>query len=389
MTLAQTGNYPRWLTETQIKNGFEITNPTSIGQISALDEAGNPVFTGTYPITEKSVGQTLFLINNWNGDWAANTQQYVPSNFTGGFIEKMEKDLKENPSNKAAWQQDVQFDFVEVTEENWQPLASLVNRGLIINLGSASTAANIWFASKYALQQCKMEQPENAFSLRVPTVGSASNMAYLLATSIFGLQNTYPSEEAFNNQMANLGYTSFTERMNYILENLIGDVNQTSWTNAQAGTAGIRVFSQDVLNSVVYNGYCSLSPSMAGYQSGDSMGVTLNALGSGISNPFISAVSTATLGSNWAWNAGITYNEINSVGLSYDVWASNSAFLQAVQSGNLLLWNKNVVVPSSNTIEDLAAQTTPYTGAYTGAFPVLPSSSSSFVPGSPSHLGKG
>jgi hypothetical protein len=373
MTLAQTGNYSRWLTKTQIKNGFEITNPTSIGQISALDEAGNPTFTGTYPITEKSVGQTLFLINNWNGDWATNTQQYVPSNFTGGFIEKMEKDLKENPGNKTVWGTDVQFAFQEITEENWQPLASLVNRGFIINLGAASTAANIWFAEKYAIQQCKMEQPENAFSLRVPTVGSASNMAYLLATSIFGLQNKYPSEEAFNNQMSNLGYSSFTERMNYILENLIGDVSQASWTNAQNGTGGIRVFSQEVLNEVVYNGYCSTSPSDAGYQSGDSMGVTLNALGSGISNPFISAVSTATLGSNWAWNAGITYNEINSVGLAYDVWASNSAFLNAVQSGNLLLWNKNVTVPSSNTIEDLVAQTTPYTGTYTGAFPVLPS----------------
>jgi hypothetical protein len=61
------------------------------------------------------------------------------------------------------------------------------------------------------------------------------------------------------------------------------------------------------------------------------------------------------------------------VGLAYDVWASNSAFLSAVQNGNLLLWNKNVVVPSSETIEDLVAQTTPYTGTYTGAFPVLPS----------------
>lgn len=373
MTLAQTGNYSRWLTKPQIKNGFEIVNPTSIGQISSIDEAGNPVFTGTSPITEKSVGQTLFLINNWNGDWAKNTQQYVPSTFTGGFIEKMEKDLKENPSNKAIWEQDVQFDFIEITGENWQPLASLVNRGLIICLGSAATAANLWFGGKYALQQCKMEQPENAFSLRVPTVGSASNMAYLLSTSIFGLQNRYPSEEAFDTQMANLGYTSFTERMNYILENLIGDVNQASWTNAQAGTSGIRVFSQEVLNDVVYNGYCSTSPSEAGYQSGDFMTVTLNALGSGISNPFISAVSTATLGSNWAWASGTTYNEINSVGLAYDVWASNSAFLSAVQNGNLLLWNKNVVAPSSNTIEDLTAQATPYTGTYTGAFPVLPS----------------
>lgn len=373
MTLAQTGNYSRWLTKTQIKNGFEIVNPTSIGQISALDEAGNPVFTGTSPITEKSVGQTLFLVNNWNGDWAKNTKQYVPSNFTGGFIEKMEKDSKENPANKTAWQQDVQFDFIEITEENWQPLASLVNRGLIINLGSAATAANLWFAGKYALQQCKMEQPENAFSLRVPTVGSASDMAYLLATSIFGLQNRYPSQEAFDNQMANLGYASFTERMNYILESLIGEVNQASWTNAQAGTRGIRVFSQEVLNEVVYNGYCSTSPSEAGYQSGDFMTVTLNALGSGISSPFISAVSTATLGSNWAWASGTTYNEINSTGLAYDVWASNSAFLSAVQSGNLLLWNKNVTVPSSETIEDLVAQTTPYTGTYTGAFPVLPS----------------
>ena len=383
MTLAQTGNYSRWLTKTQIKNGFQVVNPTSIGQISALDKAGNPVFTGTYPITAKNVGQTLFLINNWKGDWAKNTQQYVPSNFTGGFIEKMEKDLKENPTNKTAWQQDVQFTFTEITEENWQPLSSLVNRGLIICLGSAATSANLWFAGKYALQQCKMEQPENAFSLRVPTVGSASNMAYLLSTSIFGLQNKFPTQEAFDNQMANLGYTSFTERMNYILENLIEDVNQTSWTNAQAGTSGIRVFSQEVLNEVVYNGYCSTSPSEAGYQSGDFMTVTLNALGSGISNPFISAVSTCTLGSNWAWATGTTYNEINSTGLAYDVWASNSAFLSAVQSGNLLLWNKNVVAPSSNTIEDLTAQSTPFTGASTGAFPVLPSSTSTSTPPSP------
>lgn len=383
MTLAQTGNYSRWLTDAQIKNGFEIVNPTSMGQISALDEAGNPVFTGTSPITEKSVGQPLFLINNWNGDWANNTKQYVPSLFTGGFIEKMEKDLKENPTEKTAWQQDVQFDFVEITEENWQPLSTLVNRGLIICLGSAITSANLWFAEKYAIQKCQMEQPENAFSLRVPTAGSSTDMAYLLATSIFGLQNQYPSQSTFDQEMKNLGYTSFIDRMNYILENLIGDVSQTSWTNAQAGTQGIRVFSQDVLNSVVYNGYCSTSPENAGFSSGDDMTVTLNALGSGISNPFVNAVSNATLGSNWAWLSETNYQSIDSTGLPYDVWASNEAFLSAVESGTLLLWNKNVTVPSTNTIADLVAQTTPYTGTYTGAFPVLPSSNG-FV-----KLGKG
>ncbi|MBQ9794531.1 MAG: hypothetical protein IJW34_06255 [Clostridia bacterium] len=114
MTLAQTGNYSCWLTETQIRNGFQLTNPTSMGNISAIDKAGNLVFSGTSPITENSIGQTVTLLNNWNGDWANNTKPYVPATFKGDFIEEMEKDLKENPANASIWQESVQIGMVTI-----------------------------------------------------------------------------------------------------------------------------------------------------------------------------------------------------------------------------------------------------------------------------------
>ena len=374
MTLEQTGNYSRWLTETQIRNGFQLANPTSMGSISAIDKAGNPEFKGYFPITAADIGKTVSLLNNWNGDWAKNTKPYMPASFKGGFLEEMEKDLKENPGQPSIWQEAVQVGIVEITEENWQPLASLVDSGLIICLGSGLGGFENWLMDRFVVQQAKMEQPENAFSFRVPTVGSSTDMAYLLASSIFGLGNMFPSQTAFDTQMSSLGHSTFTERMNYIFTSLIGDVSQATWTNVQSQTQGIKVFSQEVLETVVYHGYCSTSPENAGYSAGDLMKVTLNALGSGVSSPFISAVSTANIGSNWAWPSSTSYESIPTTQISYDVWASNSAFLLAVENGSLLLWNKDIAVPSSDTIADLVAQTTPYSGTNTGAFPVLPSS---------------
>lgn len=376
MTLAQTGNYSRWLTETQIRNGFKLNNPTTMGQISGFDEKGNLEFKGYFPITESDIGKTATFINNWNGDWAENTKAYVPSTFKGGFIEKMEKDLKENPGHPFIWQEAIQLGMVEITEENWQPLSTLVNRGLIICLGPGGGGLENWMMDRFVIQQGKLEQPENAFSLRFSTVGSSTDMAYLLATSIFGLANTFPSQTAFDTQMRDLGYSTFTEKMNYIFTSLIGDVSQATWTNVQSQTQGIKVFSEEVLEKVVYNGYCSTSPESAGYSSGDLMRVTLNALGSEISSPFIAPVSTSNIGSNFAWTQ-TNWNDIGVTSIPYDMWASNSAFLTAVQNGAILLWNKQVTVPSSNTIGDLVAQTTAYTGANTGAFPVLPSASTS------------
>ncbi|MBQ9794530.1 MAG: hypothetical protein IJW34_06250 [Clostridia bacterium] len=176
-----------------------------------------------------------------------------------------------------------------------------------------------------------MKQPENAFSLRVPTVGSSTDMAYLLSTSIFGLGSTFPSQTAFDTQMSSLGLSTFTEKMNYIFTSLIGDVSQATWTKVQSQTQGIKVFSEEVLEKVVYNGYCSASPEGAGYSQGDMMKITLNALGSEIGTPFISAVSTANIGSNWSWPSSTSYESIPTTQIPYDVWASNSAFLTAVQ----------------------------------------------------------
>ena len=380
MTLAQTGNYSRWLTETQIRNGFKLNNPTTMGQISGFDEKGNPEFKGYFPITESDIGKTAIFINNWNGDWAENTKPFVPKNFTGGFIEKIEKDLKENPSQPSIWQEPVQIGIEAITEKNWQPLSSLVNRGLIVCLGFGVQPIMNWNGNSYVIQQGKIEQPENAFSLRFPFTSSPGDMAYLLATTIFGLANNFPEQTAFDNAMKGLGLTTFTEKMNYLLSSTcIGGVSQATWTNTMSQTQGINVFSQDVLTNVVYNGYCSTTPEGAGYASGDMMKITLNAIGTPINypqTPFIAPVSTSNIGSNFAWTQ-TNWNDISVTSIPYDVWASNSAFLTAVQNGTLLLWNKQITVPSSNTIGDLVAQTTPYTGTNTGAFPVLPSASTS------------
>lgn len=376
MTLEQSASYSRWLTPKQIEDGFQLTDPLKMTQITGIDKAGNPTFKGNFPITKEDVGKIVILINNWNGSWNEEAKSVLPAKFTGGFVEKIKKAMKDAGSNadNSTWLDCIQYDFVQITEDNWEPLSSLVNKSLIINLGKIQLSLEEWLGEKYLIEQSTLPQPLNPFSLRVPTSG-AGDMAYLLATSIFGLQQVYDTEGAFNVAMANVNCYTFADRFSYLMNNMIGATSQQSWTNAQNGTQGIQVFSSDVLSQVLYNGYCSTSIEEAGYESGDDIYITLNALGSGIQTPFLPAVGTATLGSNYSWTANTAHDNITQMAVSYDIWSTFQPLLDAIQNGQILLWNSSPTVPSTNPMTALVPQTTPYTGTYTGAFPVLPSSS--------------
>ena len=376
MTLEQSASYSRWLTPKQIEDGFQLTDPLKMTQITGIDEAGNPTFKGNFPITKEDVGKVVILINNWNGSWNEEAKSVLPAKFTGGFIEKIKKAMKDAGSNADTntWVSCLQWDFVKITEDNWEPLASLVNKSLIINLGKIQLSLEEWLGEKYLFEQSSLAQPLNPFSLRVPTQG-AGDMAYLLATSIFGLQQVYDTEGAFNVAMANVNCNTFADRFSYLMNNMIGATSQQSWTNAQNGNQGIQVFSSDVLSQVLYNGYCSTTIEQAGYDPGNDIYITLNALGSGIETPFLPAVGTATLGSNYSWTANTAHDNIPQMAVSYDIWSNFQPLLDAIQNGQILLWNSSPTVPSTNPMTALVPQTTPYAGTYTGAFPVLPSTS--------------
>ena len=377
MTLEQSASYSRWLTPKQIEDGFQLTDPLKMTQITGIDKAGNPTFKGNFPITKEDVGRIVLLINNWNGSWNEEAKSVLPAKFTGGFIEKIKKAMKDagSQADNGTWLDCIQYDFVRITEDNWEPLASLVNKSLIINLGKIQLSLEEWLGEKYLIEQSTLPQPLNPFSLRVPTAGG-NDMAYLLATSIFGLQQVYDTEGAFNVAMANVNCYTFADRFSYLMNNMIGATSQQSWTNAQNGTQGIQVFSSDVLSQVLYNGYCSTSIEEAGYVDDNPvLNISLNALGSGIQTPFLPAVGTATLGSNYSWTANTAYQNLPTMLISREVWGDFQPLLDAIQNGQILLWNSEPTVPSTNPMTALVPQTTPYTGTYTGAFPVLPSSS--------------
>lgn len=172
---------------------------------------------------------------------------------------------------------------------------------------------------------------------------------------------------------------------------------ETNFTNCTQGEGyGIAVFSQDILNSVIWNGYCSKTMEEAGYGAGDLVPITFNAIGNGSGvynllnpvpelgigaynpNQWCATVGTVNeAGTGYAWTAGTTYDSIPKNYIPYDIWSQGGGGLinEMVNAGVLLIWNKTVSEPSVK-LSDLTPQSKAWTNnGQTVSLPVLPSTS--------------